>query len=146
MIVRWQSHTPAGRVDATTVISAVDLLPTFCALAGAVVPADAALDGEDQTAALLGESRPRKGPLFWEYGRNNESFRYPQGRDRSPNLALRDGPWKLLVNADGTGAELYDVVMDRSESHNVAHENPELVKRMTKQALDWRSSLPTLEP
>src|SRR5262245_45752160 len=142
-IARWPDHVLAGRVDETTVISAVDLLPTFCALAGAAIPSNVSLDGEDQSAALLGKPKAeRSRPLFWEYGRNNESFRYPAGRDRSPNLAVRDGRWKLLVNADGSGAELYDVVADRSESKNVAAGHPQLVERLTDKVLTWRRSLP----
>ncbi len=142
-IVHWPGHVPAGRVDETTVLSAVDLLPTFCALAGAAAPTDASLDGEDQTAVFLGTPKTQRSrPLFWEYGRNNESFRYPAGRDRSPNLAIRDGKWKLLVNADGSGAELYDVVADRSESTNVAGNHPQLVKQLSEPLLDWRRSLP----
>jgi arylsulfatase A-like enzyme len=143
-IVRWPGHAPAGRVDAETVIAAVDLLPTFCAIAGAELPTGVAVDGEDQSDVLHGESRARTRPLFWEYGRNNESFSYPPGRDRSPNVAVRDGPWKLLINADGSAAELYNVVADRSESNDLTHAHPELVKRLTQQALAWRASLPGL--
>jgi arylsulfatase A-like enzyme len=143
-IARWPSHVPAGRIDETTVIAAVDLLPTFCALAGATPPADAVVDGDDHRVALLGQSKVRAKPLFWEYGRNNESFAYPAGRDRSPNLAMRDGNWKLLVNSDGSGAELYDVVADRSESCDVAGDHPDITKRMTEQMLQWRQSLPGL--
>jgi arylsulfatase A-like enzyme len=142
-IVRWPGHMPADRVDETTVLSAVDLLPTFCALAGATIAAGSPFDGEDQSGALVGQPQAKRSrPLYWEYGRNNESFRYPAGRDRSPNLAIRDGNWKLLVNADGSGAELYDVVADRSESNNVASDHPQLVKQMTEQVLTWRRSLP----
>jgi arylsulfatase A-like enzyme len=145
-IVRWPGHTPAGRVDRESVVGAVDLLPTFCAIGGAELPRSSALDGEDQTAALVGKSTARRRPLFWEYGRSEQAFRYPQGRDRSPNLAMREGNWKLLVNADGSGAELYDVVADRSESHNMAASQPEIAKRLAEQALAWRKSLPVLMP
>jgi arylsulfatase A-like enzyme len=142
-IARWPGHVPEGRVDDTTVLGAVDLLPTLCALAGVVIPADAPLDGEDESGALLGQPRARRErPLLWEYGRNNESFRYPAGRDRSPNLAVRDGSWKLLVNDDGSAAELYDVVADRSESKNVADDHPQIVKRLADQVLAWQRSLP----
>lgn len=154
-IVRWPGHAPAGRVDEQSVIAAVDLLPTFCALGGAKLPGEVELDGEDQTVALGRKGRGslrdpqapvkdqgRARPLFWEYGRNNEAFRYPQGRDRSPNVAMRAGQWKVLVNVDGTGGELYDVVADRAESKNLAGEYPERLKQMTQQALDWRAALP----
>src|SRR5262249_4376208 len=73
-------------------------------------------DGEDRSAALLGApAKGRARPLFWEYGRNEKFFAYPGAkngageRDRSPNVAVRDGDWKLLVNADGGAAELYDL-------------------------------------
>jgi uncharacterized sulfatase len=59
---------------------------------------------------------------------------------------MRDGPWKLLVNADGSGAELYDVITDRAESQNVAADHPELARRMTDQAIAWRRSLPIAAP
>src|SRR5262249_11088579 len=102
-IARWPGRVPAGQVDETTVLSALDLFPTFCALAGARLPDGASLDGEDRAAALLG--RPvaeRSKPLFWEYGRNEEFYRYPNiASDRSPNVAVREGRWKLLANADG---------------------------------------------
>jgi arylsulfatase A-like enzyme len=141
-IVRWPANAPVGRVDNDTVISAVDLLPTFCALGGAKLTDDVVFDGEDQGPALRGDTRPRSVPLFWEYGRNNESFRYPAGRDRSPNVAMREDHWKLLINVDGTGAELYDVVEDRGETKNLAAEFPDRVKRMSQQVLAWRKSLP----
>jgi arylsulfatase A-like enzyme len=141
-IVHWPKRTPAGRVDEETVIAAVDLLPTFCALGGAPLPVEVAFDGEDQSIALLGQAKPRTRPLFWEYGRNNESFRYPQGRDRSPNVAMREGRWKLLVHSDGSEAELYDVLADRMESKNLIAAHSEIAQRMQEQALAWRRSLP----
>ena len=61
---------------------------------------------------------------------------------RSPNVAIRDGDWKLLINADGTGAELYNLANDRNESHNLAAEKPDITKRLTDAALAWRKSLP----
>ena len=42
----------------------------------------------------------RTKPLFWEYGRNAQSFKYPAGRDRSPNLAVRDGAAAFQAVAD----------------------------------------------
>jgi arylsulfatase A-like enzyme len=143
-IARWPGHVPAGRVDETTVLGGVDLLPTLCAIAGAKLPAGAALDGEDVSRALLGRSQSRQKPLLWEYGRNDDTFAYPKGRDRSPNVAILDGSWKLLINADGTGAELYDLALDPNETNNLVSEKPAIAKRLTEQALEWRQSLPAL--
>ena len=141
-IVRWPGHTVSGRIDGQTVWSAVDLFPSLCAVAGAPLPTDAAFDGEDVSEAWKGNRVERAIPLFWEYGRNDKAFKYPQGRDRSPNLAVRDGKWKLLVNADGAGAELYDLSVDPNESRNLAAENPVVVKRLSAAVLHWRRSLP----
>ena len=127
----------------TTVVAGVDLLPTLCRLCGAGLPAGYEPDGEDLSPALLGESPARTRPLFWEYGRNDTSFAYPPGKaDRSPNVAVRDGNWKLLVSADGTGAELYDLAADPNEAANLASAEPAVARRLADSALRWRKSLP----
>jgi arylsulfatase A-like enzyme len=134
---------PAGRADDATVIAAVDLFPTLCRIAGAPLPDGYAPDGEDRSAALRGDASPtRSRPLFWEYGRNGESFSYPSPRNRSPNVAVLDGDRKLLVNADGSGAELYDLTRDPRETTDRAVEEPELARRLTDAALAWRKALP----
>ena len=152
-IVRWPGRVPAGRVDTQTVANAVDLFPSVCAVAGAKLPEGAALDGVDVSAAWLGKPFTRTKPLFWEYGRNNKSFKYPGGRDRSPNVAVREGKWKLLVYANGTQAprqssgqaELYDLEKDAKETQNLAEQEKEVTVRLRQLALDWRRSLPKLE-
>jgi len=144
LIVRWPGRVPAGRVDDQTVMCGVDFFPMFCQLAGAALPKDEKLDGEDLSGSFFGKAVTRKNPLFWEYGRN-ETFGYPREtpNERSPNVAIRDGKWKLLVNADGSRVELYNLDMDRKETTNVADKNPAIAKRLTEAALQWRRSLPS---
>ena len=141
-IVRWPGHTPAGKVDDTTVLAATDLFPSLCAVSGVDLPKGFELDGEDMSAAMLGTPVVRHKPLFWEYGRNETAFKYPAGRDRSPAVALRDGKWKLLIDADGSDVELYDMEADEKETANVAANNPEVVKKLSEAALAWRRGLP----
>jgi arylsulfatase A-like enzyme len=133
---------PAGRTNDTTVFAAVDLFPTLSKLCGAELPKGFRSDGEDLSPALLGKSPKRTRPLFWEYGRNDKSFAYPGGKNRSPNVAVRDGDWKLLVNADGTTAELYDLATDPKEIRNQQADRPDVTKRLSDMALKWRKSLP----
>jgi arylsulfatase A-like enzyme len=90
--------------------------------------------------------RPRAPNLFWEYGRNTNAFAFPRGADRSPNVAAREGDWNLLVNADGSEAQLYDLKADPKESHNVVDKNPEVAVRLKEKALAWRIALPKLSP
>ncbi|WP_337176094.1 sulfatase-like hydrolase/transferase [Paludisphaera sp.] len=133
---------PAGVTNTATVLSAVDLFPTLCSLAAAPLPPGYQPDGEDMLAALRGEKPRRSKPLLWEYGRNPTSFGYPQGDDRSPNVAILEGDWKLLVRDDGSGAELYDLATDPEESHDRAEARPDLVRRLSRMALDWRRAMP----
>jgi len=141
-IARWPGRVPAGRVDAETVLTTVDLFPTFCALAGASLPKDVTFDGEDMSGALRGKPAVRSKPVFWEYGRNEKFFGYPKGTGRSPNVAVREGKWKLLVNADGTRVELYDLDADLREAENLAEKNADVAARLKEKALAWRRALP----
>ena len=141
-LVRYPARTPKGQVDTRSVLCATDLFPTFTSLAGN--KASRATYGENIGSALEGRPYTRKTALFWEYGRNNESFRYPQGRDRSPNLAMRQDNWKLLVNDDGSGAELYDLSRDPSETTNVVGQQVMMTGQMQAKLLTWRKSLPNL--
>jgi arylsulfatase A-like enzyme len=143
-IARWKGHVPAGGLDEMTVIHAVDMLPTFSAIGQAKLPEGYKADGENLADAILGKSTARTKPLFWEYGRNATSFSYPTGNDRSPNVAMLDGTWKLLINADGTQPELYDLKADPNEIRSLVDEQPERAASMKAAALAWRQSLPKL--
>jgi len=138
-IVRWPGHTPAGVKNDTTVVTAVDLLPTFCAAAGVTPPADAHGDGENLIAALNGESVIRKRPVFWLHkGKATEPNWWPR-------LAVRDGDWKLLMTYGAERVELHNLKSDRAEavSKDQAKDHPEIVARLSKLALDWHATLPT---
>jgi len=140
-IARWPGKIPAGRVDETTVLAAVDMFPTLCAVAGA--KSDASSDGENLSAAFFGTITQRTKPLFWEYGRNTKSFAFPgDPKHRSPNVAVRDGKWKLLANADGSNVELYDIIADANETKNLESNEAEIANRLREALLSWRRSLP----
>jgi arylsulfatase A-like enzyme len=144
-IVRWPGHTTPGRVDEQTVLEAVDLFPTLCAVAHASMPAGFRFDGQDMTPALDNRPLVRNQTIFWEYGRQSRFFNYPGPRyDRSPHLAAREGQWKLLVNPDGSHVELHDLSSDPNEATDVADKNPEVTQRLTRAALAWKRSLPVL--
>ena len=143
LIVRWPGHFPAGRVDETTIMDGVDFFPTLCKLAGAPLPSDTPFDGEDFSASFFGKPETRQRPLYWEYGRNTVGFDFPRNpHDHSPSLAIRDGKWKLLVNADGSGAQLYNLQSDRDENTNCVAANPDEAQRLKDLVLAWKKSLP----
>ena len=136
-IARWPGNVPAGRIDSTSVIGAVDWLPTVCSITGIEIP-DIKPDGIDISNILKGTSKDRQEPLFWDW-RGGVSG---NGAYRPPGLAIRDGNWKLFANPDGSEVELYNIPNDPSEMNNVADRNPNIVAKLLPKLLQWRKTLP----
>ncbi|MBM3892363.1 MAG: Cerebroside-sulfatase, partial [Verrucomicrobia bacterium] len=130
-IVRWPGHVPAGRVDERSVISGADWLPTLCALTGTKINA-ADFDGEDASAAWLGKGEHvRAKPLMWK-----------TSAPQTPGT-IREGQWKLhYPNSKRTELELYDVVADPGEQHNLVKDHPDIVKRLSAKLEAWQATLP----
>ncbi|MEM9656788.1 MAG: sulfatase-like hydrolase/transferase [Planctomycetota bacterium] len=142
-IMNWPGRIDAGQ-EVATPVSSLDLLPTFCRLAGVNPPADLELDGVDCLPAWDGESLDRERPLVWCYYNALNDAR----------VAMRDGPWKVLAQLDGgalpkmqnltptrlervrdaklTDWELYDMHRDVSETTNLATSRPELARRLAE--------------
>ncbi|MEJ7609388.1 MAG: sulfatase-like hydrolase/transferase [Bryobacteraceae bacterium] len=143
MIARWKGHIPSGRTDNTSVVSSLDLFPTCCKMAGVAAP-KVGFDGEDVSRVLLGKPSSRRKDLFWDYGRDATYQRPGLTRDESPNLAIRSGKWKVLINDDGGRLELYDFGRDQKENDNLVTSHPDVAKRLSSRLLEWRRSLPVL--
>jgi arylsulfatase A-like enzyme len=121
----------------------MDLLPTFCALAGATPSPDRVLDGYDLSPLLLGQTA--KGP-------RNEIFYW-----RSEELyAVRVGPWKAHFITEGCYGigpkrenhpipELYNLENDPSERYDVARLHPDITARLTKVAETHHQSIEPVE-
>ena len=63
LIVYWPGVTPKGKVTAD-LISAVDFVPTFAEIAGAVLPKEKILDGRSFSAQLHGEKGNPRPAIF----------------------------------------------------------------------------------
>lgn len=126
MIVRWPGKVPAGRVD-DTVWHFMDLLPSLAGVAGAAVPEG--LDGTDVSPLWMGRPMPALADrfLYWEF---HEGGFKQAGRWRQ---------WKLVRNKPGGPSELYDVVADPSEAHDVASANAALVSELEGRLVSARS-------
>ena len=137
-IVRYPKKIKAGQVNNESVLCAVDLYPTLCSIAGIKTEKGYKGDGQNYSKVLLGKSEAkRKTDLMWDFGRNKH-FGFPGNPyDRSPHLAIRSGKWKLLVNGDGSDAQLYDMEKDKFEKNNIANEHPDLVAKLSKKVCKW---------
>ncbi|HEX5104191.1 MAG TPA: sulfatase-like hydrolase/transferase [Pirellulaceae bacterium] len=131
-----------GAHNETSVFAAFDLVPSLVTLTGAAAPAEANFDGEDVSETLVGKSAAsRRAPIFWRRPPDRKNHP-PALPDPQPDLAVRDGDWKLLCNYDGSQPELYDLARDRGETTNLAAKHPDIADRLTAAALEWHRSLP----
>jgi arylsulfatase A-like enzyme len=116
--------TPATRTDA--VMCGIDLLPTFCRLAGRELPEGVEIDGVDISSLFTSGSplRDREVLLF-----NNEDV-----------VGIRTQRWKYVTQTYYRGLkidferagynELYDMTQDISESYSVAESFPDETLRL----------------
>lgn len=124
--MRYPGTLKAGSSFAP-VVSTMDLMPTFLALAGAELPEDLALDGKDLMPFLEGRAKGVPHALhFWALGQTS---------------VLRQGNLKLIHGKRGN-VSLFDLAADPSESKNLAGEFPEKVKSMQLHLASWLSEMP----
>jgi len=140
-IARWPGKVPAGKVDDVSLMSAVDLLPTFCDIAGVKLPSDYQPDGVSQVATLKGKKYPsRTKPLFWKY-----PSRWPASKskpDHWVSFAVVDQTWKLVANKDLSYVELYDIAGTPYEKDDLKEGQPNVVQRMLGKLKTWQHTLP----
>ena len=140
-LVRWPGKIAAGEVENKSLISAVDLLPTFCEIAGVSLPEDYTPDGVSQVKALLGTpSGLRDKPLFWKF-----NAKWPPSKSNKNHWAsyvVVYQSWKLLVNHDGTHAELYNLIEDPYEKNDQKEVEPEVSEDLLNRLEEWKATLP----
>jgi arylsulfatase len=128
MLARWPSMIEAGSII-DHVSAFWDIMPTLADIARIKIPKNT--DGISFRPTLLGEKNQEKhSHLYWEYHSYN-------GRQ-----AVRMGDWKgirLNVSKNPEAPlELYNLKSDLGENHDVAAENPEVIKKI-KAIMDSRA-------
>jgi len=125
--IAWQPGViPAGRrVD--SIVSGVDLLPTFCAMAGRPPPSDVVLDGLDIGDVLRrGAASPHDEIVLFDnedvVGIRTQQWKYVDGGYYRSN-------GRLSYSSCGY-TELYDTRVDPSESYSVAVTHPDIAAAM----------------
>ena len=122
-IAWWPGTIPAGTAS-NELTTAMDLHPTFAALAGAKMPTDRVIDGKDIAPIILGNPGAKT---------PHDRFFYQQGGRLA---AVRSGDWKLFVKG-----QLYNLKDDLAEKKNVALANPEVVKKLRGLLADFQKDL-----
>jgi len=118
--IRAPGITTSGSI-CDTPVSGIDYLPTLLQLAGVTNSPKQIVDGVSLAPLLNGGSiTPR--PLFWHYPHYGN-----QGGE--PSSIIRSGDWKLIHYWEDGHNELYNLVADIGEQHDLA-------ARETKRAAD----------
>ena len=132
-----------GTVNESSLLSAIDLNRSLYTLTG--TEPSAPLDGEDLLHTFLGRSDVgRSAPLFFRRPPDRDAP-YPKSADPiadAPDLAVRDGKWKLLVEFDGSDAALYDIAADPGETTDLSASHPDVTERLKTRALEWNRTMP----
>jgi len=131
-----------GTHNETSVFAAFDLVPSLLTLAGVQASTAMKFDGEDIAATLMGRNTAsRVAPIYWRRPPDRKNSP-PALANAQPDLAVRDGDWKLLCDYDGAKPQLYDLSQDRQERTNLADQHPDIVKRLTATLVAWHQSMP----
>ena len=107
-----------------------DMMPTFCELAGAPIPANT--DGISIVPTLLQKGRQKTHEvLYWEFPRS-----------RGTAQAVRIGHFKIMRIDVNEPIEVYDISKDYAEQNDLAAQRPDLVKRGAELFLSMRTPNP----
>lgn len=146
---------PGSRSDVP--IHNVDLFPTFLAVAGASVPKDKQLDGENLMPLFKQAGKLKRQSLFWHFpGYLDDPV--IRGRDAvfrtRPVSVIRKGDWKLHLYheewlldggretlATNNSVELYNIATDIGERNNLANANTAKRDELLDELLNWFKSV-----
>lgn len=141
-VMRWPGTLPKN-ITEDRIVSTIDLLPTFAAIANAELPGDRKLDGRNAMGLLTGKVSEPLHEAFYYYKHNYL-------------LAVRSGKWKLVLPRSArpkdlgwygrlqeaiSKPQLFNLDVDIAETKDLAPQNPEVVNRLLKYAEEARSDL-----
>ena len=121
MIAHWPKGIAARGELRHTPAHLVDLAPTFFELAGVATPES--YNGEDRPP-LPGHSLV---PAFAHDPTIAHDFIFFK---HSGNRGLRKGDWKIVSKGPDGAWELYNLAVDRTETRNLAADQPDRVKAL----------------
>jgi len=102
--------------------------------AGLPAMPDQHCDGVSFVPVLKGDTTFDRGPVFWHYPHYGN-----QGG--TPGSSVRDGDYKLIEFFEDGQLELYNLMNDISEDHDLADELPEIRDRLHTSLRAWRKQV-----
>ncbi|NQT27051.1 sulfatase [candidate division KSB1 bacterium] len=116
----------------------MDVMPTFCVLAGADMPDDREIDGKDLSGTLFkGKESPREEMIYYRGQRVYAARKGPYKAHFMTELSYqRDNQFKLH-----DPPLLFNIEEDPSEKYNIAADYPKVIKEIQKMVEQHRKTL-----
>jgi arylsulfatase len=137
--IMWGAMVNPGHI--TDMAGTLDLLPTFCEIAGVSLPSDRIYDGVSLLNVLSDKSSCKRN-VFYFY-RGNDLY------------ALRGGKYKIhFSHKSAYGSDqkivyekpvLYDLGEDPGELYNIADQHPDIIAELTALAQEHKASFTVSE-
>jgi len=127
-IVYWKGHTPAG-LSVTSMMSALDVLPTLAEWTGAALPRGRTLDGQSVSDVLQGKAgrHPAHRELYYYNNGVCEAVRVGDWKYREVKAGGANG---ITGGGHATATELFNLAWDPSERTNLIAEYPEKAREL----------------
>lgn len=140
LIIKWPGKIKKGSLN-HSLITSVDFYPTFLEIAGLTSDPDQKLDGESLFDVITKSKENYDRPIFWHY---------PVYHHDEPASAIRKGDYKLIENLVDGSLELYNLMEDIGETHNLIDSLPkkgaELHGLLKKWQKEVKAEFPVANP
>ena len=129
MIVKYPGKTVAASVCKQPVMIE-DFFPSILEMAGVKKPEiRQQVDGKSFVPLLEGKKTAQSRSFFWHYPNLWDGV----APGVFPSSTMLKGNMKLIYNYETGEKELYNLAVDLGETHNLATENPVLLKKLSKE-------------
>jgi len=128
-LLRWPAEVKPG--ESTALVSHLDFMASFAALAGVRLDPDAAPDSLNLLPAFVGQSQQGRDELVTEGTQAQTVLRRGNWAFIPPHDGPAVFPFTEIESGNSPEVQLYDLSRDIGQAENVAAENPDVVKELS---------------
>ena len=133
--VAYIISTPDGRhIESDVPVISTDFYPTLLDLAGLPMKPQQHLDGVSLKPIIDGtQTTLNRESLFWHYPHYANQGGFPGG-------VIRQGDWKLIRRYEDGCTQLYNLIADPSEQHDLSEAEPNRTQTLAAELNRWLQS------
>lgn len=142
LLLSWPDHMTQGASD--TPVMGIDLYPTLMKIAG-ISQVNQPLDGKN-ISPLFDKANTdlQRDALYW-YFPGYVAGSYDEAADeifqQRPAAVIRQGNWKLMLSLENDSRELYDLLKDPGEQHNLAVQQKQIADELATKLHLWLTEM-----